>query len=58
LRQLRSIEAENAQLAGDPAQRPTADTLFASLGRRGVLVDVKSAVARDTVPEGINYWSL
>jgi UDP-N-acetyl-D-galactosamine dehydrogenase len=34
------------------------DTLFASLGPRGVLVDVKSALARDTVPVGIHYWSL
>src|SRR5215472_2528368 len=34
------------------------DTLFASLGPRGVLVDVKSALARATVPAGIHYWSL
>jgi UDP-N-acetyl-D-glucosamine/UDP-N-acetyl-D-galactosamine dehydrogenase len=34
------------------------DTLFASLGRGGVLVDVKSAVARNTIPPHLHYWSL
>ena len=34
------------------------DKLFATLAPGGVLVDVKSAVARDQVPQGIHYWSL
>jgi len=28
------------------------------LGAGGVFVDVKSAVARDRIPQGIHYWSL
>jgi UDP-N-acetyl-D-galactosamine dehydrogenase len=34
------------------------DKLFAALVPGGVLVDVKSVVARDRVPQGIHYWSL
>jgi UDP-N-acetyl-D-galactosamine dehydrogenase len=34
------------------------DRLFAALVPGGVLVDVKSVVARDRVPQGIHYWSL
>jgi UDP-N-acetyl-D-galactosamine dehydrogenase len=34
------------------------DSLFAALTRGGVLVDVKSAIPRQTVPAGIHYWSL
>jgi UDP-N-acetyl-D-galactosamine dehydrogenase len=34
------------------------DTLFAALSPGGVLVDVKSVVARDKVPRGAEYWSL
>jgi len=34
------------------------DRLFAALASGGVFVDVKSAVARDRVPQGIHYWSL
>jgi UDP-N-acetyl-D-galactosamine dehydrogenase len=34
------------------------DKLFAALVPGGVLVDVKSVVARDRVPKGIHYWSL
>jgi UDP-N-acetyl-D-galactosamine dehydrogenase len=34
------------------------DTLFALLGPGGVLVDVKSAVARNTIPPHLHYWSL
>jgi len=34
------------------------DTLFASLGPRGGLVDVKSAIAREAVPPNLHYWSL
>jgi UDP-N-acetyl-D-galactosamine dehydrogenase len=34
------------------------DRLFATLGAGGVFVDVKSAVARDRIPQGIHYWSL
>jgi len=34
------------------------DKLFAALAPGGVLVDVKSVVARDRVPQGIHYWSL
>jgi UDP-N-acetyl-D-glucosamine/UDP-N-acetyl-D-galactosamine dehydrogenase len=34
------------------------NNLFASVVTGGVLADVKSAVARDTVPAGIHYWSL
>jgi len=34
------------------------NNLFASIVTGGVFVDVKSAVARDTVPAGIHYWSL
>jgi UDP-N-acetyl-D-galactosamine dehydrogenase len=32
--------------------------LFAALTPGGIFVDVKSAVVRDTVPPGIQYWSL
>jgi UDP-N-acetyl-D-glucosamine/UDP-N-acetyl-D-galactosamine dehydrogenase len=32
--------------------------LFAVLTSSGILVDVKSAVSRDAVPPGIQYWSL
>jgi UDP-N-acetyl-D-galactosamine dehydrogenase len=34
------------------------DKLFAALAPGGVLVDVKSVMARDTVPRGLHYWSL
>jgi UDP-N-acetyl-D-glucosamine/UDP-N-acetyl-D-galactosamine dehydrogenase len=34
------------------------DKLFAALAPGGVLVDVKSALARDRVPPGTHYWSL
>jgi UDP-N-acetyl-D-glucosamine/UDP-N-acetyl-D-galactosamine dehydrogenase len=34
------------------------NALFASLGPGGVLVDVKSAVSRDTVPPNLHYWAL
>ena len=34
------------------------DTLFAALGPGGVLVDVKSVVARDAIPANLHYWSL
>jgi UDP-N-acetyl-D-glucosamine/UDP-N-acetyl-D-galactosamine dehydrogenase len=34
------------------------NNLFRSVVAGGVLADVKSAVARDTVPAGIHYWSL
>jgi UDP-N-acetyl-D-glucosamine/UDP-N-acetyl-D-galactosamine dehydrogenase len=34
------------------------DALFAALAPGGVLVDVKSAVARGIVPPGLHYWSL
>lgn len=33
-------------------------TLFASLKPGGVFVDVKSAIDRSRIPEGIAYWSL
>jgi len=32
--------------------------LFASLTPRGVFVDVKSAIPRQTIPPGVHYWSL
>ena len=32
--------------------------LFASVVTGGVFVDVKSAVARDTIPSNLHYWSL
>src|SRR5215471_7887699 len=32
------------------------DKLFAALASGGVFVDVKSAVARDRIPQGIHYW--
>jgi UDP-N-acetyl-D-galactosamine dehydrogenase len=34
------------------------DKLYAALAPGGVLVDVKSALARDRVPPGTHYWSL
>ncbi len=34
------------------------ERLFAALAPGGVLVDVKSAIARDRVPATIHYWSL
>jgi len=34
------------------------DRLFAALAPGGVFVDVKSAVARDQIPQGTHYWSL
>jgi UDP-N-acetyl-D-galactosamine dehydrogenase len=34
------------------------DKLFASLTPGGVFVDVKSAISRDLVPQGTEYWSL
>jgi UDP-N-acetyl-D-galactosamine dehydrogenase len=34
------------------------DKLFAALAPGGVFVDVKSAIARDQVPENVLYWSL
>ena len=34
------------------------DKLFAALAPGGVFVDIKSAVARDQVPENVLYWSL
>jgi UDP-N-acetyl-D-glucosamine/UDP-N-acetyl-D-galactosamine dehydrogenase len=34
------------------------DKLFAALAPGGVFIDVKSAVARDRVPQGTHYWSL
>jgi UDP-N-acetyl-D-galactosamine dehydrogenase len=34
------------------------DTLFASLGPGSVLVDVKSALARNAIPPHLHYWSL
>jgi UDP-N-acetyl-D-glucosamine/UDP-N-acetyl-D-galactosamine dehydrogenase len=34
------------------------DRLFAALVPGGVFVDVKSAVARDRVPQNLHYWSL
>jgi UDP-N-acetyl-D-glucosamine/UDP-N-acetyl-D-galactosamine dehydrogenase len=34
------------------------DKLFAALASGGVFVDVKSAIARDQVPENVLYWSL
>jgi len=34
------------------------DKLFSALAPGGVFVDVKSAVARDRVPQGTHYWSL
>jgi UDP-N-acetyl-D-glucosamine/UDP-N-acetyl-D-galactosamine dehydrogenase len=37
---------------------PSWDRLFAALAPGGVFVDVKSAVARDRVPQHIHYWSL
>jgi UDP-N-acetyl-D-glucosamine/UDP-N-acetyl-D-galactosamine dehydrogenase len=32
--------------------------LFATLAPGGVLIDVKSAIDRALVPQGITYWSL
>jgi UDP-N-acetyl-D-galactosamine dehydrogenase len=34
------------------------ETLFSRLSPGGVFIDVKSVVARHTVPTGIHYWSL
>jgi len=34
------------------------DKLFAALAPGGVFVDVKSAVAREMVPSGAQYWKL
>jgi UDP-N-acetyl-D-glucosamine/UDP-N-acetyl-D-galactosamine dehydrogenase len=34
------------------------DKLFAAVAPGGVFVDVKSAIARDQVPENVLYWSL
>jgi hypothetical protein len=34
------------------------DKLFAVLAPGGVFVDVKSAIARDQIPENVLYWSL
>ena len=34
------------------------DKLFAALAPGGVFVDVKSAIARDQIPENVLYWSL
>jgi UDP-N-acetyl-D-glucosamine/UDP-N-acetyl-D-galactosamine dehydrogenase len=34
------------------------DKLFAALAPGGVFIDVKSVVARDTVPPAVHYWSL
>jgi UDP-N-acetyl-D-glucosamine/UDP-N-acetyl-D-galactosamine dehydrogenase len=34
------------------------ERLYAALAAGGVLVDVKSAIARECVPAGIRYWSL
>jgi UDP-N-acetyl-D-galactosamine dehydrogenase len=34
------------------------DKLFAAIAPGGVLVDVKSTLARNQVPPGIHYWSL
>lgn len=34
------------------------DKLFAAVAPGGVFVDVKSAIARDKVPENVLYWSL
>jgi UDP-N-acetyl-D-galactosamine dehydrogenase len=32
--------------------------VYGMLRRNGILIDVRSAVDRDTLPDGIRYWSL